>query len=311
VSERIPPAVRARLVVKGLTPPYLWALLKGTKDRLRGAPRPEPEEQLPPPEPAPPPEPPEWEYVPEGFARPAGGWDVEAVARAYREKWPGFLAAVEGPGPLGVNHEVPAGEPVPRDDLTAQQAILSFGYALALTVAARGGGGVSMLDWGGGPGHYAVFARALVPGLELEYHSKDVPTLAALGRELLPDETFHSDDACLDRRYDLVLASASLQYSEDWAETLARLAGAAERYLYVTRLPVAVRVESFVVMQRAHRYGYDTEYLGWVVNREQLIERARAAGLELVREVLLPAWLSAEGAPEAPTDHRGFLFARR
>lgn len=51
---------------------------------------------------------PEWEYVPEGFARarcgaePAAiGWGAEDVARAYREKWPRFLEAVEGPGPVG------------------------------------------------------------------------------------------------------------------------------------------------------------------------------------------------------------------
>ena len=48
----------------------------------------------PPPEP-----PPEWEYVPEGWARPAGGWDVEAIARVYRDRWPSFLeATVGGPG---------------------------------------------------------------------------------------------------------------------------------------------------------------------------------------------------------------------
>jgi putative methyltransferase (TIGR04325 family) len=166
-----------------------------------------------------------------------------------------------------------------------------------------------MLDWGGGPGHYAVLARALVPGIELEYWSKDVPTLASLGRELLPDERFADDDSCLERRYDLVLASGSLQYAEDWQTMLARLAGATTGYLYVTRIPVALESESFVVLQRAYRYGYDTEYLGWVVNRAELLEVAREAGLELVREVLLPDYLAAEGAPEAPVDHRGFLFA--
>jgi hypothetical protein len=50
-------------------------------------------------------------------------------------------------------------------------------------------------------------------------------------------------------------------------------------------------------------------YLGWVVNRDELLDTAAGAGLELVREVLLPAWLSAEGAPESPIEHRGFLFA--
>jgi putative methyltransferase (TIGR04325 family) len=311
VSERIPPFVRATLIVKGLVPPYLWAVLKALRARVRPRPqpRPAPRQPAPEPEPAPAPTPPEWEYIPEGWSRQAGGWDVEAVAQAYREKWPSFLEAVAGPGPLGVAHEVPAGVKVPRDDIDMQQTVLAFGYALAL--AARGGDSVSMLDWGGGPGHYAVLARALVPEIELEYWSKDVPVLAALGRELLPQEHFVDDDSCLDRRYDLVLASGSLQYAENWQDMVARLAGATGRYLYITRLPTAIEGDSFVVMQRAHRYGYDTEYLGWVLNREALLAAASAAGLELEREFILPAWLSAPGGSEDPIGHRGFLFAPR
>jgi putative methyltransferase (TIGR04325 family) len=278
-----------------VTPAPVWAVLK----RLRGR------EEPPPP---PPPEPPEWEYVPEGWERAAGGWDVEAIAAAYRAKWPAFLAAVEGTGPLGVNHEVPAGAPVPRDDVSMQQAVLAFGYALALAEGDRGR--VSVLDWGGGPGHYAVLARALLPGVEVEYHSRDLPALTALGRELLPSDAFHDDDACLDRTYDLVLASSSLQYAQDWRTALAGLARATGRYALVTRLPVARTAPSFVVLQRAHAYGYETEYLGWAINVAELLETARAAGLELVRELLVPAWFTAEGAPETPTGHAGFLFSR-
>ena len=55
-------------------------------------------------------------------------------------------------------------------------------------------------------------------------------------------------------------------------------------------------------------YGYDTEYLGWVLNRDELLAASHELGLEFLREVLLLAWLSAEGAPEAPVEHRGFLF---
>jgi putative methyltransferase (TIGR04325 family) len=300
MSDPIPLSVRARLVAKGLTPPYLWSALKRAKDRRRPA-------AVPPPPPPPEPESlPEWEYAPEGWARPAGGWDVEAVVRTYRRRWPSFLAATAGPGPLGVNHEVPAGTPVPRDDVDAQHIVLAYGYALAL--AAGGKATVSVLDWGGGPGHYAVLAEALLPGVELDYHSRDLSGLVALGRELLPRHSFHDDDACLARRYDLVLVSGSLQYSEDWRGTLAALAGATAGLLYVTRLPVALASPPFVVLQRVQPYGYETEYLGWVLNRDELVEHARAVGLELVRELILPVWLSAAGAPEAPTGQRGFLF---
>ncbi len=296
----LPFSVRARLAAKAVVPPILWSALKALKDRREPKPIPcvpentRPAAQLP-----------EWEYVPEGFARPAPGWDVDAVARVYREKWPSFLEATRGGGPLGVDHEVPLGTPVPREDRDAQQAVLVFGYALAL--AAGGRERLSLLDWGGGPGHYAVLARALLPGVEVEYHSRDLPALVALGRELLPADSFHAGDTPLDRRYDLVVASSALHYHEDWRGTLRRLAEATKGYLLVTRVPVALRSPSFVVLQRAHAYGYDTEYLGWVLNRRELLA---ATELELVREFLLPARLSADGAPETPIEHRGFLFAR-
>jgi putative methyltransferase (TIGR04325 family) len=252
------------------------------------------------------PPPPEWEHVPEGWARAARGWDVEAIARVYREHWPSFLEATSGPGTLGVNHEVPAGRVVPRDELDAQQVVLAFAYALAR--AAHGRDRLSLLDWGGGPGHYAVLAAALFPELELEYHSRDLPALAALGRELQPQYAFHDDDACLDLQYDLVVASSSLQYSQDWRATLAGLARATGGRLYLARVGVALASPSFVVLQRVQPYGYETEYLGWVLNRAELLAELGSLGLELERELLMPETIEAAGAPESPVVHRGFLL---
>jgi putative methyltransferase (TIGR04325 family) len=252
-----------------------------------------------------PPEVPEWEYVPEGWQRDATGWNVDAVARSYREKWPAYTAAIEAPHPLAVSHE---GVEVRQDDYAGQSMLVSFAYVLAL--AARGRAGISVLDWGGGLGHYYALARSVVPGLELDYHVKETPAVCAQGREVVPQVTFHEDETCLGRRYDLVVASGSLQYEQDWQSLFERLAGTAEHYLYVARLPVALRSESFVVLQRAHAYGYETEYLGWVVSRTELLERAAAAGLTFAREFLLEAWFSADGAPENPVEHRSFLFNR-
>ena len=123
--------------------------------------------------------------------------------------------------------------------------------------------------------------------------------------------TFHTDDACLERSYDLVFASSSLQYARDWADLLRRLGRATDGFLLVTRLPIALDAPSFVVLQRAYAYGYATEYLGWVVSRTELLSEAAANGLALERELLLDAWLSAAPAPEDPIGHRGFLFRPR
>ena len=160
---------------------------------------------------------PEWEYVPEGWARQVKGWDAPAVEASYRRRWPEFLAAVRGTGTLGIAHEVPEGRPVVTHDPGWHNVVLTFGYVLAR--AARGER-VSVLDWGGGPGHYYALGRALLPELRIDYHSRDLPRLAALGRELLPEATFHDDDSCLEQTYDLVVASDSLQYAPEVETTL-------------------------------------------------------------------------------------------
>jgi hypothetical protein len=49
---------------------------------------------------------------------------------------------------------------------------------------------------------------------------------AVEGLRLHPDVTFHDDDVCLSRSTDMVLASNSLQYDEDWQVRL-RAAGQA------------------------------------------------------------------------------------
>jgi putative methyltransferase (TIGR04325 family) len=244
----------------------------------------------------------EFEYVPEAWARRVRGWDAPAVEAAYRRRWPEFLAAVEGSGPLGVAHEVPLGQNVVNDDPGWHNVVVSFGYVLAR--AAHGRDRLSLLDWGGGPGHYAVLARALLPEIELEYHSRDLPRLAQLGRELLPDATFHDDDSCLERTYDLVLASDSLHYADGWRAQLARLERAAASWLYVALVPVVSRAPSYVVQQRPDSYGYDTEYLGWILNRGELLD---AASLRLERELVAPGVIDVPGAPE-PAVHRSFLF---
>lgn len=256
---------------------------------------------------------PEWEFVPEGWARArngssdADGWDAEAVARSYVAKWPEFVEAVTGSGPLGVGHEVPVGATISRESIPAQNAVLAFAYAL--TRAAGGSRSLSVLDWGGALGHYYLLARRLFPELELDYHCRELPAVCREGRLVLPEVEFHDSDECLDRRYDLVVASSSLQYDEHWPARLQQLADATARRLFLTRVPVVRRAASFVTLQRAHAYGYGTEYLGWVFNREDLLGAAGGTGLALEREFLLVSDWPVEGTPEAPSE-AGFLFTR-
>jgi putative methyltransferase (TIGR04325 family) len=254
----------------------------------------------------------EWEYLPEGWAperaRGAGdGWDVESVARMYAARWPMFIETLQGTDPVGALHVVPTGHAIPKHDLISHNIAMVFAYVLALS--ARTSDVVSILDWGGALGHYHALARVLAPDVKLDYHCKELPAVCRQGRRLSPEVTFHESDACLGRGYDLVLASGAIQYAEDWTELLARLASAADRYLFVTKVPVT-EAPTFVTLQRAYDYGYDTEYLGWALNREEIRTAAQLAGVELVREFFLSAILNIPDAP-GPIHHAGFLFAAK
>jgi putative methyltransferase (TIGR04325 family) len=285
---------KVRRVVNAVTPPFLLAALLRVRDRLPGLA-------------------PEWracfEYVPEGWDRlrsgsGIAGWNAEAVRAAYEGKVDAFVDALEGAGPLTVSTS-PSRQASVEGSLYDQNLNLTYAYSLALAAESRKS--VSVLDWGGGVGLFALLAQAVLPGVAIEYHCKDVPIVCETGRRLFPDLTFHEDDACLERKYDLVLASGSLEYSENWGGILAGLAGATGRYLYLARMPVCFEHPSFVALHRLHIFGVRTEALAWVFNRGELLAAAEAAGMALSREFLMGLTNSVHGAPE-PYQSTGFLL---
>jgi putative methyltransferase (TIGR04325 family) len=183
---------------------------------------------------------------------------------------------------------------------------MSYAYVLAL--AARKRERISLLDWGGGIGHYYILSQALLPKVDIDYHCKDVPLLCQGGRELLPEASFHEDEEdCFKRSYDLVLVSGSLQYCEDWKRLVQRLASVTGIYLYITRLPIVERAASFVAVQRPYRYGYQTEYVGWFLNRREFLNHMDTLRMDLLREFLTQEKPYVLNAPEQG-EHLGFLF---
>jgi putative methyltransferase (TIGR04325 family) len=250
----------------------------------------------------------EWEYLPSGWPPDATfrGWNAEGVATEQVQKWPVTMESAAGTGPFGLSNESPDSS---GPDYAFHNTIMSYGYVLARAACMRRQ--LSMLDWGGGLGHYYVYAKSLIPGLELDYHCRELPILVAAGRTVLPEVQFHDDDGvALSRTFNLVVASGSIHYSNDWSAVVMKLAAVAEDHLYVTRVPIVDRAPSFVVLQRPYAYGYDTEYPGWFLNRGDLLAVIEAAGLVVDREFLVDERPPVVGAPEAAT-YRGFLFRRR
>lgn len=255
---------------------------------------------------------PEWEYVPQGWqaawADPRiKGWNVPGVLTSYKANWPNFVKTLEGTAPLDFYFSAAAFvRSTPKGDVTAHNTVMSYAYALLF--AARGKSSISMLDWGGALGHSFLLSRAIVPDLQIEYHCKDLPLLVEQGRKFLPNAHFYMDESCFSRQYDFVLYSGSLQYSKDWVSMLCQAAKVAGRYLFVTRLPVIHRSSSYVMLQRPYHYGYDTEYLGWCLNRNDFLKTAEFVGLKLVREFYIGDHEPVLHAPEQPKIY-GFLFS--
>jgi putative methyltransferase (TIGR04325 family) len=248
-----------------------------------------------------------WRYVGSSWPAPyQNGWHDHSVAEAQTRHWPYLVDATAGRGPLGVSHfpwRTTADEPAD------QNVIASFGYVLALT-ALTAGGPISLLDWGGGLGHYHLYAKALLPGVPIDYHCFELPGIAAAGRTLQPAVHFHTSESDIpESAFDLVVCSSALHYAPDWSATLARLAKSTRRFLYVARLQTVDRSASFVVEQMPDPQVYRRPYASWFINRRAFVERAAASGLRLEREFVYDERWFVRGAPEQGRSW-GFLFSR-
>jgi len=251
---------------------------------------------------------PEFEYIPNGWEylhdHPGiKGWDVEDILQVYLKQWEPFVEMAQSVGPLSGIHE----SVLAKVSIEGHNSIMIFAYSLALAAHRRTN--LSMLDWGGGIGHYYLIAKALMPMIDIEYHCKDTPMLSSYGQELFQEACFYFDDSCLNRQYDFVLASGSLQYSQNWSATFSRLADATDGYLLVTRLPIVKTVPSYVFIQRPYLHMYNTEYLAWCLNREEFISCVQETGLQLVREFLVGDNHPVHNAPEK-CEYYGFLFKK-
>lgn len=238
----------------------------------------------------------EWEYLPTGWATKdtrIKGWNEQSILAIREANLPYFTGLVSNTEPVGKNYGT-------------HNTYMAYAYVLAL--AARKKDCISMLDWGGGIGDYYLISKTLLPDVEINYHCKEVPLLCQGGEKLLPEVNFHTnEEECFKQNYDLVLASSSLQYCEDWQQVSVKLAAVSNSYLYITRLPIVHQVESFVVVQRPYQYGYQTEYMGWFLNRQEFLDFVSSLQMELVREFLIQERPLVHGAPEQG-ECRGFLF---
>jgi len=248
-----------------------------------------------------------WELMPDGFppAQEGIGWALERVAAAEDERWPAFRQALSVPGPLALAHE--------DNDPTRPQVWAEHHWLTLLYVAGRASvdGRLELLDWGGGLGHLEPVLREGWPELHLRYHLHDYPSFCARARLHLPDAIVHeSADGALTGQYDLVIASGSLHYTEDWRRLLERLAKCSRRDLLLLRLPTVTASTPYVFVQRVPNIGYATEFYSWCLRRDEVIEFVFSQGFALEREFLSLEEAPAVGAVETGR-YAGLWFRRR
>lgn len=252
------------------------------------------------------------EVVPEGWpANPSlsksEGWNSAGIVAEVERNWQTFLGNLGHPLPLGCLFEDRNGQSCQARSFPHNLHLAFAHYAYVLALAARKKNALSVLDWGGSLGHYFRIAKAVLPDVALNYHCQEVPLFAEAGKRLNPEVHWHIGPSGLNDDYDLVMNISALQYSQDWAGILRRLARAVKAggFLFLSSLPIVERAASFVVVSREYR----CEILYQAFNKNELLQAVASPGLRLVREFM-------EGAhPYVPCaleqiSMRGWLFEK-
>ena len=236
------------------------------------------------------------EYAPNGWLTPL------PEGTGGDEFWRSFLT-LEQANCEALIARIDAREPMLYADGDENLKYAVFGYVLAL--ASRNQQQITVLDYGGNVGDYYWLGRELVPGVKLDYHCKELPRVAEVGRRVSPDVTWHTDDGCFKRSFDLVMFSSSIQCLPNWQDVLVRAGKSTVGYLLLSDVPTVRERESYVA---THRSAGQT-HLQVQVNRAELIAAAEGAGLRLVREFAMGAHPLIVNAPEQPACV-GWLFQR-
>lgn len=268
---------RFKRSLKAILPPLLWNVGKDFKRRLLRS--------------------------VEHFAYAPQGWSTRLPGGANsQDYWTHFITRERATCET-LMARVRAGEPILTLDEDERVKRTTFGDVLA--IVARDKPHVTVLDVGGNLGDYYWIGRALVPGVALDFHCKELPAIADAGRQINPAVTFHTDDECLDRPYDLIMFSSSLQCLPDWQSVLVRAARAARDYLFLSDVPVVRVAPSYVVLQDS---GGVTN-LQNQLNQSEVVHAVERAGLRVVREFDMGPHPPVANAPEQATC-RGWLFQR-
>lgn len=160
-----------------------------------------------------------------------------------------------------------------------------------------------ILDYGGAFGAHVHALRRLLPHVRLDYTVCELPSFCEQGRKLNSGVRFVSSLSEAGPGYDLVYASSSVPYTQNWRALVAGLSAASKGKVFVTRTPFVFRSPSFIVVQHA----YGTKYPGWVFNYQEFAREFEGLGFCLEETFVNGRGLAVRGASESNI-HLGLLF---
>jgi putative methyltransferase (TIGR04325 family) len=160
-------------------------------------------------------------------------------------------------------------------------------------VAARKNGEVRVLDFGGGVGVNYVNLRAGLPqGVAIHYDIVD--SAANRGRWekhslRMPECRYHDEIPHDTTLYDIVFASSTLQYVQEWKAVLSAIANKTSGWLVLPRLPITTG-KTFIARQNIrflngpHAGKSAGSAPHWFVNRQELLDILSGVGHHLVHD---------------------------
>lgn len=228
------------------------------------------------------------------------GWNHINVISAEAKRFDQFKKNCLSPNPLGFSHEFP--DPTEIRNIAFHNIHLTFGYIIGL--ASHKKDTLSVLDYGGGLGHYYYLAKALYPDLTIQYACKEMPSMKRYGEKIAPEIEWFDDDSCLNKKYDLVMVNGSLQYLPEWKNSLSKIIDSVETFFFLTRVPV-VDGKGFYAIQQT----YGTRMIHQQFNRNELLETIENNSLRVVREFIIGDKPYIYDAPEQ-CELKGWLFTR-
>lgn len=196
-----------------------------------------------------------------------------------------------------------------------QQMLLALTWAAtALQDQSCGRRVLRVLDFGGALGEHFLLVRHLLPELQIERWLVCETPLIVEAAAQLPQQaalqfchTIPEPPAAPGKAFDLVIASGSLQFVADPAQTFADLAALEAPYMYISRFPLWPGSEDVVARLDVPVHLFDASYPSWHLSLAQWQPRFQQA------HQVRASWLNPEFyyQDQLRIDFYGFLLKRQ